>query len=479
MANILIIDNNLNSCLLLSRFLTKNGYVTEYCTTGSKALEAMNLNKFDLVFCDCRLPDTDCREMLQKIKTLYPTTSVIIITGYPDIKLAVDVIKMGALNYITKPLIPEDVLSLVEKALNKEINNCEEEEVERNEAASLENTGTAALISEKKIVMNLHPEKKYIVGKSKESKNIERQVELVAPTNYSVIIYGESGTGKEPLAFGIHSKSNRKDKPFVAVDCGALTKELAGSELFGHEKGSFTGAVQAKIGQFELANGGTIFLDEIANLSYEIQISLLRVIQERKIRRIGSQKEIEIDVRIIVASNERLNDAAASGKFREDLFHRFNEFSINLSPIRERKEDLIIFADYFLELANMELGRNIDGFDPEVITIFMDYSWPGNLREMNNVIKRAALLTAKNTITSETLPHEMIFQSKFSIKDTFDKKLVHPIKTEDLKSTTINAEYQKIIEVLRKVNFNKTKTAQILNIDRKTLYNKMNSYNMK
>jgi two-component system response regulator HydG len=476
MSNILIIDNNLNSCMLLSRFLTKNGHVTEYCTTGAKAFEIMNQTKFDLVFCDCRLPDSDCREMLQKIKSIYPTTQVIIITGYPDVKLAVDVIKMGALNYITKPLIPEDVLSLVEKALSKDKN----EVLDANEVASLENTGTAALISEKKIFTNLHPEKRYIVGKSKESKNIERQVELVAPTNYSVIIYGESGTGKEPLAFGIHSKSNRKDKPFVAVDCGALTKELAGSELFGHEKGSFTGAVQSKVGQFELANGGTIFLDEIANLSYEIQISLLRVIQERKIRRIGSQKEIEIDVRIIVASNERLHDAAANGKFREDLFHRFNEFSINLSPIRERKEDLMVFADYFLELANQELGRNIEGFDPEVVNIFMDYNWPGNLREMNNVIKRAALLTAKNVITSETLPHEMIFQSKFNNNDALDsKKLIRPIKTEDLKSTTINAEYQKIIEVLRKVNFNKTKTAQILNIDRKTLYNKMNSYNMK
>jgi two-component system response regulator HydG len=479
MSKILIIDDNITICQLLARFLTRNGHATEYCTTGAKGLEVLGSNKFDLVFCDFRLPDTDGREILQKIKALYPETQVIIITGYSDVKIAVDVIKMGAIDYVTKPLLPEEILLMVEKTSRRT--------PETSEQNVLQSTGnipetTNSIASEKKITKtNIHPGKKYIAGNSKESKNIERQVELVAPTNYSVIIYGESGTGKEPLAFGIHSKSNRKDKPFIAVDCGALTKELAGSELFGHEKGSFTGAVQSKTGQFELANGGTIFLDEIANLSYEIQISLLRVIQERKIRRIGSQKETEIDVRIIVASNERLNEAAANGKFREDLFHRFNEFSINLSPLRERKEDLMLFADYFLELANQELGRNIEGFDIEVKNIFMEYNWPGNLREMNNVIKRAALLTAKNLITLETLPQEIIFQSKFNVHDELEnsQKNKGTNKTEDLKSTTINAEYEKIIEVLRKVNFNKTKAAQILNIDRKTLYNKMNSYNMK
>jgi two-component system response regulator HydG len=479
MSKILIIDDNINICQLLARFLTRNGHAAEYCTTGAKGLEVMISTKFDLVLCDFRLPDTDGREILHKVKTLYPGTQVIIITGYSDVKIAVDVIKMGAIDYVTKPLLPEEILLMVEKAARRR-----QEASTQNEMSSVENISTVSLpeVSEKKITKtNLYPEKKYIAGNSKESKNIERQVELVAPTNYSVIIYGESGTGKEPLAFGIHSKSNRKDKPFIAVDCGALTKELAGSELFGHEKGSFTGAIQSKVGQFELANGGTIFLDEIANLSYEIQVSLLRVIQERKIRRIGSQKETEIDVRIIVASNERLNEAAANGKFREDLFHRFNEFSINLSPLRERKEDLMLFADYFLELANQELGRNIEGFETEVINIFMEYNWPGNLREMNNVIKRAALLTAKNLITSETLPQEIIFQSKFNVLEESDNLQKNPNskKSEDLKSITISAEYEKIIEVLRKVNFNKTKAAQILNIDRKTLYNKMNSYNMK
>ena len=479
MSKILIVDNSLNICQLLTRFLTRNGHTTECCTSGAKALELMNANKFDMVFCDFRLPDTDGREMLRKIKANHPGTHVII-TGYEEVKVAVDIIKMGAIDYVGKPILPEDILTIIENALNKS----KEESFSSVSEINTENAANAPVtepVAERKIHVNTHAEKKYIVGKSKEAKNIERQVELVAPTNYSVIIYGESGAGKEPLAFAIHSKSNRKDKPFVAVDCGALTKELAGSELFGHEKGSFTGAVQSKPGQFELANGGTIFLDEICNLSYDIQVSLLRVIQERKVRRIGSQKETEIDVRIIVASNERLNEAASNGKFREDLFHRFNEFSINLSPLRERKEDLMLFADHFLELANKELGKNIEGFDAEVLNIFLDYNWPGNLREMQNVIKRAALLTSKNLVTVDALPEEIVFQMKFSVSEDQDhsKKAVRQIKTEDLRSTTINAEYAKIVEILRKVNFNKTKAAQILNIDRKTLYNKMNSYNMK
>lgn len=473
MSKILIVDDNLNICQLLSRFLTRNGHSTEYSITGDKALEVLSSNKFDLVFCDFRLPDTDGREMLQKIKSLYPDTQVIIITGYSDVKVAVDVIKMGALDYVTKPLLPEEILLMVGKASEKMKKNSEALGLRSEKASDVQSKKN----SDRK---KQAPEKRYIAGKSKEARNIERQVELVGPTNYSVIIYGESGTGKEPLAFDIHSKSKRSNKPFIAVDCGALTKELAGSELFGHEKGSFTGAIQAKAGQFELANGGTIFLDEICNLSYDIQVSLLRVIQERKVRRIGSQQETEIDVRIIVASNERLNEAAISGKFREDLYHRFNEFSISLSPLRERKEDLMLFADYFLQLANQELEKEIEGFDAEVLNIFLEYSWPGNLREMSNVIKRAALLTSKNIITSETLPQEIVFQSKFAVSEELDvQKTLTIAKNEDLKSATISAEYAKIVEVLRKVNYNKTKAAQILNIDRKTLYNKMNSYNMK
>ncbi|MES2516231.1 MAG: sigma-54 dependent transcriptional regulator [Bacteroidota bacterium] len=468
MAKILIIDDDTDICQLLDRFLKRKGHDTSYFTSGKKALVHLKENDFDIVFCDFRLPDTDGKELLVSIKELNPKTQVIIITGYSDVKIAVDVIKSGAFDYITKPLLPEEILMLVDKALSQKSQTSQSEDNGQE--------GKVEAIPHKKQVN--HNPKNLVIGKSKEAEKLHTQIKLVAPTNYSVIIYGESGTGKESVAYSIHSQSARKDKPFIAVDCGSLTKELAGSELFGHEKGSFTGAVQTKIGQFELANGGTIFLDEIGNLSYDIQVSLLRVIQERKIRKIGSQKETNIDVRIIVASNEKLGDIAAKGKFREDLYYRFNEFSIDLPALRERNEDIMVFAEFFLKNANVELNKSIDGFTPEVEKIFLDYNWPGNLREMNNVIKRAALLTSKESITVETLPQEIIFQSKFNLVEENKDTSLHVKNMPDLKSAALHAEYEKILEVLRKVNFNKSKAALILNIDRKTLYNKMKTFNL-
>lgn len=473
MARILIIDDDTDICQLLDRFLKRKGHETFYVTSGKNALAYLKENEADLVFCDFRLPDTDGKELLLSIKEVSPKTQVIIITGYSDVKIAVDVIKNGAFDFITKPLLPEEILMVVDKALAQK----EEKAKQSAVADSDPDDGKIEAIPHKRVSVSAL--KNHVIGKSKEAEKLHTQVKLVAPTNYSVIIYGESGTGKESVAYSIHSQSTRKDKPFIAVDCGALTKELAGSELFGHEKGAFTGALNTKVGQFELANGGTIFLDEIGNLTYDIQVSLLRVIQERKIRRIGSQKETNIDVRIIVASNEKLSEITSKGKFREDLYHRFNEFSIDLPPLRERNKDIMLFAEFFLKNANAELGKNITGFVPEVEKIFLEYNWPGNLREMNNVIKRAALLTSKESITLETLPQEIIFQSKFTVPE--DTKESHSLNTKDipdLKSAALHAEYEKILEVLRKVNFNKSKASQILNIDRKTLYNKMKTFNL-
>lgn len=462
MANIIIIDDDIDICQLLDRFFKRNGHETNFFTTGKKALEYLKTHPADLAFCDYRLPDTDGKEVLKQIKELNPTTQVIIITGYSDVKIAVDVIKHGAFDYVTKPLLPEEILMTVEKALDRR----DAPETIFESPTAIKRQGPAT-------------QNDFVVGVSKEAERLQKQIELVAPTNYSVIIYGESGTGKESVAFSIHAKSSRKDKPFVAVDCGSLTKELAGSELFGHEKGAFTGALQTKVGQFELANGGTIFLDEIANLSYDTQVSLLRVVQERKIRRLGSAKEIPVDVRILVASNEKLSEETRKGRFREDLFHRFNEFSIDLPSLRERNLDIMLFANFFLKHANQELGKEIEGFVPEVEKVLMNYTWPGNLREMNNLIKRAALLTNKNMITLETLPQEIIFQSKFNLLDERnDGKGLNTRSLAELKSVALNAEYEKILEVLRKVNFNKSKAAQLLNIDRKTLYNKMKTFDM-
>jgi two-component system response regulator HydG len=322
-------------------------------------------------------------------------------------------------------------------------------------------------------------------------KNILKQIELVSPTNYSVIIYGESGSGKEAIASKIHEQSKRSNKPFIAIDCGAMSKDLAGSELFGHEKGSFTGAMNQKIGSLELGNGGTVFLDEIGNLPYDIQVSLLRVVQERKIRRVGGVKDIELDLRIIVASNEKLWDAARTGKFREDLYHRFNEFSINLPPLRERKEDILLYARHFLQMTNVELGKNIRDFSREVQQVLINYPWYGNLRELRNVVKRAVLLTDGEQVEIQALPFEITYYNKLNYEGQppSDMSVSLPVRTaehavavkpvlheQSLKSVSIDAEYEMIVEALKQSNFNKTKAAKLLNIDRKTLYNKMKQY---
>jgi two-component system, NtrC family, response regulator HydG len=459
MKKILVIDDDVDICLLLSRFLTKNEFSVSTAHSGSKALEMLKKEVFDLVLCDFRLGDTDGTEILAKIKELNPAIAVIIITGYLDIKIAVKVIKLGAFDYVTKPLFPEEILITVKKAL----------EASENKAQNA--TAVKAKSSEE---IN---DNDFIFGESAQSKELYRQIDLVAPTNYSVIIYGESGTGKESVAQTIHNRSLRKNKPFIAMDCGALSKELAGSELFGHEKGAFTGALTSKIGHFELANGGTLFLDEVSNLSYDIQASLLRVVQERKLKKIGGLKEIDLDVRIIVATNENLYDLAHGGKFREDLYHRFNEFGIQIPALRERNKDIIVFAEHFLRLANKELQKNIKGFSEEVIEAFASYQWPGNLRELKNVIRRSALLTDGELVQKKVLPTE-IYHKSISFGDKKPGLLSQMSSTPNLKNVAHEAEYETITSVLEQVNYNKSKAAKILNIDRKTLYNKMKAFNI-
>ncbi|MDD3744019.1 MAG: sigma-54 dependent transcriptional regulator, partial [Lentimicrobiaceae bacterium] len=287
---------------------------------------------------------------------------------------------------------------------------------------------------------------------------------------------GESGTGKEFLARKIHMNSVRNKQPFVAIDCGALPRDLAGSELFGHLKGSFTGAFADKTGQFEAANTGTIFLDEIGNLTYEIQVQLLRAIQERKIRRIGSTVEIPVDVRIICATNDDLKQAVARGDFREDLYHRINEFAMHVAPLRERHDDLELFIKHFLKQANQELNRNVTGLSPDVEHIFSQYSWPGNLRELRNIVKRSVLLTHGSLITRDTLPAELVEESLGEITGGKIAEVSSDQKSSGLKESSRKSERDLIISTLEKVRFNKTKAARILNVDRKTLYNKMKQY---
>ncbi len=470
MKRILIIDDDIDMCQLLGHYLQRKGFETDTAHTGNKGLAKFNENKFDVVLCDFRLGDMDGRKVLQKIKSINPKVIVIIITGYSDIKMAVEVMRYGAFDYITKPLIPEEVINIINKGLN--------------ESASLPATETSQnstpdSSSKKHFVINSD---EFLIGISPRTIELYKQIELVAPTNYSVILYGESGTGKEVMAKTIHQSSNRSDKAFIAVDCGTLSRELAASELFGHIKGSFTGALADKEGIFEVADGGTLFLDEVGNLPLDVQSTLLRVIQERKFKRVGSNKDISTDTRVIVASNENLQEAYRKGNFREDLYHRFNEFSISIPPLRQRKEDINLFAEFFLEKVCTELNKKLDGFDEEVMQLFLNYDWPGNLREFRNVIRRAGLLSTSGKITANVLPWEIIGNSSKPLNDSMpvvnegaiSSSRLQPVT--DLKDAASQAEYDTIMNVLKQVKFNKTKAAEVLKIDRKTLYNKIRHY---
>lgn len=452
---ILIIDDDKDLCKVLSTFLKKKEYEVEVAHTGEDGLKILREHEFDLVLCDYRLPDMTGVETLRKIKVINPKAAVVIITGYSDVRTAVETFKYGASDYVTKPLYPDELLVTVKETIKK--NKERSGQVEKSTANEPKNAKT------------FQTTEKFIKGSSPQSVTVQKHIELIAPAEMSVIIHGETGTGKEFVAQSIHKLSGRADKPFIAIDCGALPKELAGSELFGHIKGSFTGAINDKPGSFEVANGGTIFLDEIGNLSYENQIKLLRVIQERKIKRIGANKDTAIDVRILVATNEDLGKALKEGRFREDLYHRLNEFKISLLPLRERKDDIITFANHFLKNANASLNKEVGGFSSEVINYFMKYEWYGNLRELNNVVKRSVLLTTGELVEVESLPHEII-------EPGLNSENMYVNDDNMLKSVAGNAERQAILDALEKVNNNKSKAAAVLNIDRKTLYNKLKLY---
>jgi two-component system response regulator HydG len=474
MTSILIIDDDKDLCLLLSRFLFKNGFEVTITNTGKAAIEYISNNKPDIVLCDFRLEDMTGKDILAKIKELHPHMPVVIMTGYSDVRMAVTIMKLGAFDYVTKPLLPEEILLTLKAALASEKKE-EKETTSSIQNISPDNNQEAKAVKKSK--------SKYIFGNSAAFKVILDQIKLVAPTNYSIIIYGESGSGKESIASEIHNNSKRRNQPFIAIDCGAMSKELAASELFGHEKGAFTGALNQKIGSFERANGGTVFLDEIANLPYDIQVMLLRVVQERKMRRVGGVKDIDLDVRIIVASNERLSEAAKKGQFREDLYHRFNEFSIDIPPLKNRDEDIKLFAEFFLNKTNQELDKSVQGFSPDVLEILYHYTWPGNLRELNNVVKKATLLTSGPFIEVSSLPFEITHFEKLSFGKVEDmpqpaatpKKNIE-ISEFGMKYASIDAEFELIVEALKKCNYNKSKAAILLNIDRKTLYNKMKQH---
>ncbi|MFH6934408.1 sigma-54 dependent transcriptional regulator [Flavobacterium sp. YO12] len=449
MPKILLIEDDISFCKLLEKFLVKKQYEVSIAFSAAEARSAIKTESFDLILTDLRLPDSDGIGLMSEFKNSHPQIPVVLMTGYSDVNTAVKAIKNGAADYISKPFNPDEVLLVITNALQVPESEFEDE---------------APVKEKKRVKKSVSTENEFVKGISVASKKLLDHIQLVSPTDMSVLIIGESGTGKEIIAKSIHQQSHRKNNNFIAVDCGAIPKELAASEFFGHLKGSFTGAISDKMGYFEAANGGTLFLDEIGNLSYENQIQLLRALQERKIKPVGSNKEINVDIRIITATNEDLREAVKNGDFREDLYHRINEFSIQSPSLKDRDEDLMVFADYFLEKANQQLNKDIIGFSPEVVTIFQNYNWPGNLRELQNCVKRATLLSQGDFIKSDVLPAEFFQTQKqqntggsFSLSDN---------------------EKEAIIQALNRTQNNKSEAAKLLKITRKTLYNKLKQYNI-
>ena len=438
MLSILIVEDDITFSLMLTTWLGKKGFVVISSSSVSDAKRRLGEEAFDLVISDLRLPDSDGIDLLKWLKSTHPSLPLIMMTSYAEIQTAVQAMKLGAADYIAKPLNPDELLGKIKELVRVEV-----------KAPARAPVPSAPDL--------------YIEGQSQAARQLYEHVRLVAPTDMSVLVTGASGTGKEYIARRIHEQSNRSKAPFVAVDCGAIPKELAASEFFGHVKGSFTGAIENKTGAFVAAQGGTIFLDEIGNLTYEVQVQLLRALQERKVKPIGSNQEIAINVRLISATNENLRQAIEKGDFREDLYHRINEFTIRIPDLKERKEDLLLFANHFLDLANSELQKDIIGFDNDTMQLFQSYSWPGNLRQMKNVIKYATLLATGRYITRKELPEEL---------------------TENLSSHTNiqlkNVEHERdlIRKALQECGNNKTRAAQLLGIDRKTLYNKLKIYQL-
>jgi two-component system response regulator HydG len=470
MPAILVIDDDTDICLLLKRYLEKNNHRIETAFSLKKGLDAFKAFKPDVVLCDFRLPDGEGLEAIQRFKAIDPEVQVIIMTGYSDVKVAIDCIKRGAFDYVTKPIHPEEILHTILSAKKHQVNAALTDDAGRSEEVSSKKRKQRDTSNKKRQTRSSKP---FIEGESPQSKQVVKLINLVAPTDMSIVVIGETGTGKEYVAKRIHARSERNDQPFLAIDCGALPKEIAASELFGHKKGAFTGALQDKTGAFEAADGGTLFLDEVANLSYDNQVKLLRVLQERTIRRIGEERERKVNVRIIAATNEDLRNKAQDGAFREDLFHRLNEFNITLSPLRERSKEIKQFAAYFLEQSNESLSKEVQSFDPETMEILLNHPWPGNLRELKNVVKRATLLAEGKKIVPMNVPVE-IREGSVVGGDDDGVALSHSVHT--LKEATEAAERALILRTLERTDYNKSKTAKLLDVDRKTLYNKAKAY---
>lgn len=467
MPHILIVEDDIVFGTMITTWLKKKGFEADKATSvGAAARMLLNGNadgkpcNTDLVLSDLRLPDHDGLHLLAWMRRHDISAPFIIMTNYAEVQNAVLAMKSGAADYIAKPVQPDILLQKINYALQNASDSQQSQRgrTDDNTTAATKGGptgGPSGSDNQVKAAATVAP--RYIEGKSEASRQLYSYVNLVAPTPMSVLILGASGTGKEYVAHRIHELSQRKGKPFVALDCGAIPRDVAASEFFGHRKGAFTGADTDKRGAFEAANGGTLFLDEVGNLSYDVQVQLLRALQERRIRPVGTTEEIPIDIRLVCATNENLADAVADGRFREDLYHRINEFTIYMPSLNERGTDLFLFAELFVRHANEELGRTVEGFSPAAAEMLATHTWPGNLRELNNVVKRAVLLTRGNTVTPAELAQAMGPQQQPATLTLHSE--------ED--------ERQRILAAMQQTKGNKAAAARLLGIDRKTLYNKI------
>lgn len=449
--SILIVEDDLTFSTMLKTWLGKKGFDVETAGTCAKARKQITSKEFSLILSDLRLPDQDGMQLLTWMRELDINTPFIMMTSYGEIQNAVTAMKLGATDYVKKPVQPDELLKKINEALESQTRvkpSQQKEKKKENAAETYANN--------------------FLEGESEAARQLFSYVNLVAPTQMSVLINGASGTGKEYVAHRIHQLSKRNEKPFIAIDCGSIPKDLAASEFFGHVKGSFTGALTDKTGAFEEANGGTLFLDEIGNLSYEVQVQLLRALQERRVRKIGSTKEIQVDVRLICATNENLKEAISKGTFREDLYHRINEFTLRMPSLKERQEDILLFANFFLDQANKELDKDLIGFDAAASSMLQKYEWPGNLRQLKNIVKRATLLAKGDFISPNELGEEI---SEKKEADSTPLIFGSSLNKEE-------TEKQLIINALKQTGNNKSKAATLLGIDRKTLYNKLKHYDI-
>ena len=466
MQHILIVEDDIAFGTMLQTWLRRKGFEVEKATSVGAAVKLLSETfgkEVDLVLSDLRLPDHDGLRLLAWMHEHDINAPFIVMTNYAEVQNAVLAMKSGAADYIAKPVQPDILLQKIKDAMEQNAQQAsstiqnsttQNAPTAHNSKFKTQNSCSGKRLYEPSAKLTAP---RHIEGKSEASRQLYSYVELVAPTPMSVLILGASGTGKEYVAHRIHDLSARADRPFFALDCGAIPRDVAASEFFGHKKGAFTGADTDKRGAFEMANGGTLFLDEVGNLSYEVQVQLLRALQERRIRPVGGTQEIPIDIRLVCATNENLEEAVGEGRFREDLYHRINEFTIYMPKLSERGTDLFLFADLFIRHANEELNRTVEGFDSEAAELLASHSWPGNLRELNNVVKRAVLLTRGNKITTTELTQAM-----------------GQIRTDNvLQLHDEDTERQRIITALQQTNGNKAKAARLLGIDRKTIYNKI------